>query len=58
MKTENKNKMAQNKHKAYKKPAIQLYAISPSCFLADSNINVRSNAFDGVGQGGNDDEGR
>ncbi len=48
----------ENKHKTYKKPAIRLYAIRPNCLLAGSKVTMRGDAFRGVEQGTDDDEGR
>ena len=50
----------ENKHKTYKKPTIQLYAIRPNCLLADSTVTTYSNAFGGVKQATdiNEEEGR
>ena len=48
----------ENKHKTYKKPAIRLYAIRPSCLLAGSKVTMRGDAFRGVEQSTDDDEGR
>lgn len=48
----------ENKHKTYKKPAIQLYVIRPNCILTGSKVTMRGNAFNGVKQGTYDDEGR
>ena len=48
----------ENKHKTYKKPAIQLYVIRPNCILTGSKVTMRGNAFNSVEQGTYDDEGR
>ena len=48
----------ENKHKTYKKPAIQLYVIRPNCILTGSKMTMHGNAFKGVEQSTDDDEGR
>lgn len=47
-----------NKQEGDVKPTIQLYAIAPSCFLANSLVGTQSNAFGGVEEAEENDEGR
>ena len=50
----------ENKHKTYEKPAIQVRPMAPIRFLAGSDTppQVHSNAFEGMAQGTEYDEGR
>lgn len=49
---------SEHQHKPYQQPTIQLYAIAPSCFLANSLVGTQSNAFGGVEEAEENDEGR
>lgn len=48
----------ENKHKTYEKPAIHVLPMAPTMFLAGSDVEMSSNAFKGMVQGVEEDEGR